>query len=117
MQYKVKFGLFGGTARMLDHDDMGVVIEKERDVVCVYGTDGEYERIFCAVPLCHPRQLRGAEYIVDFSPSKYAKITVGDLCIVIDYEKRICTNNKALLCYGSEYWGEDVSVPWSDVQY
>ncbi len=113
MQYKFKFGLFGKKVQMFSERQMGVVVEKESDVVCVYGTDKDYH-ILCAVPLCHPKFLKGAEYTVEFDEKGCARICVGDLKIVIDYAKKKCANNKSLKCYGSDAWGQDVQTEWSE---
>lgn len=93
---------------------MGIVVEKESDVVCVYGTDEKY-RILCAVPLCHPKFLKGAEYVIEFYENECAKVCVGELQIVIDFAKKKCANNKDLKCYGSDDWGQDVQTEWSEV--
>lgn len=113
MRYTFKFKLFGNKVQMFSEEQMGVVIEKEPHVVCVYGTDERHEDILCAIPLSHPKFLMGAEYIVDFCENKQAKICVGDLQIVIDFEKKKCANNKSIKCYGSDSWGDDVQIEWS----
>ena len=63
MKYTFKFGLFGKKVQMFSEGQRGVVVEKEPQVVCVYGTDSNYN-ILCAIPLCHPKFLKGIEYIV-----------------------------------------------------
>ncbi len=100
---------------MFSERQMGVVVERESDVVCVYGTDENHVRILCAVPLCHPKFLKGAEYIIEFDEKDCAKVCVGELQIVIDYSRKKCTNNKSLKCYGSDDWGEDVQIEWGEV--
>lgn len=57
-------------------------VEKEPHVVCVYGTD-ENHNILCAIPLCHPKYLKGIEYVVEFEENERAKVCVGELQIVI----------------------------------
>lgn len=113
MRYAFKFTLFTKNPQMFRERNMGVVIEKERDVVCVYGTDNHFH-ILCAVPLCHPKHLKGAEYTVEFCENECARISVGDLQIIIDYSKKKCANNKSIRCYGSDDWGEDVQIAWSE---
>ena len=103
MQYKFKFGLLGKKVQMFSERQMGVVVEKEPDVVCVYGTDEDYH-ILCAVPLCHPKFLKGAEYTVEFDEKDCARICVGDFVKF----RRI----KSLKCYGSDAWGQDVQTEW-----
>ena len=114
MKYTFKFKLFGRKVQMFHEDTMGIVIEKEPDVVCVYGTDAHHQSILCAVPLCHPKFLKGAEFTVDFGRNQCAEVSVGDLKIIIDYENRKCSNNKNIQCYGSDQWGENISAPWSE---
>lgn len=113
MKYTFQFTLFGKKVRMFAENGMGIVIEKEPDVICVYGTTENHEDILCAVPLRHPKALKGAEYSVEFSQST-ARITVGDLKLLIDFEARKCANNKNLPSYGSDAWGQDVSAPWDE---
>lgn len=114
MRYTFQFKLFGKKVQMFSEGQMGIVVEKEPDVVCVYGTDENYQ-ILCAVPLCHPKFLKGAEYSIEFEENNCAKVTVGELQIVIDYSKQKCANNKGLKCYGSDAWGQDVQMEWSEV--
>jgi len=116
MRYTFKFKLFGGKVQMFSHKDMGIVVEKESDVVCVYGTDEEHRNILCAIPLCHPKHLKGAEYIIDFDENQCAKICVGDLQILVDFGKQKCANNKGIRCYGSEGWGQDVQTEWAEIR-
>ena len=87
MKYTFKFSLFGKKVQMFSEGERGIVVEKEPQVVCVYGTDSNYN-ILCAIPLCHPKFLKGAEYIVEFDENNCAKICVGDLQIVINYSEK-----------------------------
>ena len=114
MTYRFKFSLFGKKVHMFREGSMGVVIEKEPGVICVYGTDENYH-ILCAIPLCHPKFLKGAEYTIEFRENGQAKVCVGDLQIVMDYPRRKCANNKSLKCYGSDDWGQDVQIAWSEL--
>lgn len=116
MKYSFKFSFLGPKVRMFENSGMGIVIEKEPHVVCIYGTSEDNEHIFCAIPLCHPRFLKGLEYVVEFSAGQIAKITVGDIMVLIDFQNKKCANNKDARCYGSEFWGEDVSLAWSEKQ-
>ena len=115
VRYTFKFKLFSGKVQMFSEAQMGIVVEKEPDVVCVYGTDAKNQEIFCAVPLCHPKFLKGAEYTVDFCESQRARVSVGDLRIIIDFGSKKCANNKALKCFGSNSWGENVQIDWSEL--
>lgn len=100
---------------MFNYGQMGIVIEKEPQVVCVYGTTADY-KILCAVPLCHPKYLNGFEYSIEFTDRQYAKISVGEqLKIVIDFANQKCANNKDAACYGSDAWGQDVTLPWTNI--
>lgn len=116
MRHTFKFKLFGSKVQMFSEEHKGIVIEKEPDVVCVYGTDEKYKDIFCAIPLCHPKLLKGAEYIVDFCENEQVKVYVGDLQIIIDFGKKKCANNKSIKCYGSDSWGQDVQLEWNEFQ-
>ena len=113
MRYTFQFKLFGKKVQMFSEGQMGIVVEKEPHVICVYGTDENYH-ILCAVPLCHPKFLKGAEYVIEFEENNRAKVSVGELQIVIDYSEKKCANNKAIKCYGSDDWGQDVQIEWSE---
>ena len=115
MKYSFKFKLFGGKVQMFAEGQMGIVIEKEPDVVCVYATDEKHQDILCAVPLCHPKFLKGAEYIVDFCDDDRVNVCVGDLQIVIDFSRKRCANNKSFQCYGSDHWGQDIQAAWGEI--
>ena len=114
MRYTFQFKLFGKKVQMFSEGQMGIVVEIEPDVIFVYGTD-EYYHILCAVPLCHPKFLKGAEYVIEFEENNRAKVFVGELQIVIDYSKKKCANNKAIKCYGSDDWGQDIQIEWFEV--
>ncbi len=118
MQYTFQFTWLGKKVQMFHENRMGVVIEKEPDVVCVYGTTEDNAHILCAVPLCHPRYLKGVEYTIEFCSDERAKITVGDVVrIIIDFANKTCSNSKGIPNYGSESWGHDVSVVWEESRF
>jgi len=112
--HEFKFTLFGGSVKMFHEGEMGIVVEKERDVVCVYGTDSSHNQILCAIPLCSPKALKGMVYRITFLDDHRALVTVGDTKLYFDYGAQKCANNRGLQCYGSEVWGNDVSMPWVD---
>ena len=114
MKHTFKFGLFGKKVQMFSEGQRGIVIEKEPQVVCVYGTDNNYH-ILCAIPLCHPKFLKGAEYVVEFDEGRRATVCVANLKIVIDYEKKKCASNHSLQCYGSDSGGDDVQIEWDEI--
>lgn len=113
MKHAFKFTLFK-KVQMFSENGMGIVIEKEPQVVCIYGTTENHQDILCAIPLCHPKYLKGAEYIIEFCAERYVTISVGDLKFIIDFEHKKCTNNKGIQCYGSDTWGSDVSLEWDE---
>ncbi len=117
MKHSFKFTLFGSKVQMFKENHMGIVIEKEPQVVCVYGTDETNSQILCAIPLCHPKLLKGAEYTVEFCADECAKITVSDIKIIIDFANKKCSNNKGLQNYGSDAWGQDVTAAWDENQF
>ena len=113
MYYSFKFKPFKSKVKKFAEAEMGVVIKKKRRAVSVYGTDNTHKNIFCMIPLCPPRYLRGAKYEIEFYECGKAKITVLDMQIVINFSEQKCSNNRNTLCYGSDAWGEDVQVKWS----
>lgn len=116
MKHTFKFGIFGGKVRMFSEEQMGIVIEKEPDVVCVYATDETHQDILCAIPLCHPKFLKGAEYTIDFCGKERVRVSVGDLRIVVDYALKKCAVNQAIRCFGSDRWGQDIQAEWDALQ-
>ncbi|MBE6764446.1 MAG: hypothetical protein E7546_01015 [Ruminococcaceae bacterium] len=114
MKHTFKFKLFGSNVHMFSEEEMGIVVEKESHVVCVYATDEKHQNILCAIPLCHPKFLSGAEYTVDFCDNGQAKVCVADIQIIIDFSKKKCANNKSIKCYGSDCWGDDVQIEWNE---
>lgn len=117
MKHIFKFTVFGSKVQMFDENEMGIVIEKEPQVICVYGTDVANKNILCAIPLCHPKFLKGAEYTIEFCANKCAKIAVGDIKIIIDFANKKCSNNKNIQNYGSDAWGEDVTTAWDNNKF
>ena len=109
------FNFLGKKVRMFNEGQMGIVIEKEPHIVCVYGTDENFH-ILCAIPLCYPKFLKGLEYVIDFRENNCAYIHVGELQIIIDYTNKKCANNKALKCYGSDDWGKDIQIGWCEIK-
>lgn len=110
--YEFKFTVFGNRVQMFHDSDMGIVVEKERDVVCVYGTNSSNSKILCAVPLCHPKYLKGMTYRISFYEDSIAAVSVGVVEIYIDFKSKKCANNMDVVNYGSEIWGEDVALKW-----
>ena len=46
MRYTFQFKLFSKKVQMFSEGQMGIVVEKESDVVCVYGTDKNFHILF-----------------------------------------------------------------------
>lgn len=92
---------------------MGIAVEKKQGI-CVYGTDENYG-VLCAASLCHPGFRKGAEDIIEFAETDRARVCVGDVQIVFDCARKKCANNRSLACFGTEDWGEDVRMEWSEV--
>lgn len=114
MKYSFKYKLFGNKVQMFSERRMGVVVEKEPHVVCVYGTDSQHQKILCAIPLCPPKFLKGQEYVIEFCENDLARISVSDIRIVINFKEHTCKINKNAKCYGSEHWGLNVQAEWSE---
>ena len=116
MKHSFKFKLFGSKVHMFSEGQMGIVIEKEPQVVCVYGTDEKHQDILCAIPLCPPKFLKDAEYTIDFCKNAQAKICVGPFQIINDFARQKCAANPSIQCYGSDAWGEEVQMEWHEIQ-
>lgn len=115
MRYTFQFKLFGKKVQMFSEGQMGIVVEKEPHVVCVYGTNANHSNILCAVPIGHPKFFKGTEFIIEFEEKDRAKICVGELQIIIDFAEKKCANNKGLKCCGSDEWGRDIQIEWSEI--
>lgn len=111
-EYIFKFTIFGKKVQLFQEGDMGIVIEKARDVVCIYGTSGDNRTVYCATPLGSPRLLSGIPYTVTFYDNQVATVQVGRLHWAVDFGKQKCCNDQGLQNYGSEEWGEQVTMPW-----
>lgn len=107
------FSLFAKKVQMFRWRDMGIVVEKEPDVICIYGTDSTNSQILCAIPLCPPKYLRGEPFHVSFFEDSTATVTVADVKVLLDFAAKKCANNKGLRAYGSEAWGQDVTCAWT----
>lgn len=108
--------MFGSKVQMFSEDQRGIVIEKEPHMVCVYATDANHQNIFCAIPLCAPKFLKGAQYTVEFCENSKVNISVGEIRIAVDFLNKKCAINQPSKCYGSDIWGEDVQLPWGQMQ-
>ena len=111
MKHSFKFGLFGNNVRKFSRGNMGVVIEKEADVICVYGTNNTNTKILCAIPLCHPKFLKGKRFTVEFNMRECAMIRVDDIMVFIDFKNHTCSTNVVDgHCYGSDEWVHNVQI-------
>ena len=113
-EFQFQFSLFGKKVQMFHSGNMGIVVEKEPQVVCVYATDAENNKIYCALPLCHPKYLKGMSYQITFYDNGTATVSAGEVWCYIDFNAKKCSNNKGLQSYGSEEWGQDVAMVWQD---
>ena len=111
--YSFTFSLFAKKVQMFHLNNMGIVVEKESDVICIYGTDAANSTIFCAIPLCHPKYLKGETFHISFFENETATVKVADVATFIDFASKKCSNNKGLQNYGSGAWGKDVSCDWT----
>ena len=111
--YMFAFTFFAKKVQMFHWGNMGIVIEKTRDVICIYGTDNTNSKILCAIPLCHPRYLKGEFFLISFFEDETAVIKVADVVAFIDFTSKKCSNNKGFQNYGSDAWGQNVSCDWT----
>lgn len=75
---------------------------------------GQTSKYFVRSSSASSQVLKSAEYIIDFCENKCAKITIGNLKIAIDFQQKKCSNNKAIRCYDSDEWGQDVPIEWTE---
>ena len=83
--YSFTFSLFGKKVQMFHWNDMGIVVEKEPDVICIYGTDNTNSKILCAIPLCHPKYLKGETFHISFFEDSTATVNVADVRTFFDF--------------------------------
>ena len=109
----LKIGLFK-KAYMFETDRVGIVIENDGHVVCIYGTDKNHSNIYCAIPLCPPKYVRKDPFSIK-EKGNVILIQCQLFKVMIDFEakKCSCTDPKIALD-GSDEWGKDVSVAWDD---
>ncbi len=69
---------------------------------------------FCALFPYAIRNFKGLTYKVAFQDDNTAIVSVGDFMIYINFESQKCSNNKGLKNFGSDIWGQDVSVDWDN---
>lgn len=110
----LKIGFFK-KAYLYETDNYGMVIENEGDVVCIYGTDINHKKIYCAIPLCHPKYLRKHPFTIDKNNQRIF-ISCDLFKAIIDFELRKCACTVAqTTIFGSEEWGNDVSMSWDEL--
>ncbi len=113
-EHSFTFSLFAKKVQMFSKADMGLVIEKEPHVICVYGTHADHHGILCAIPLCPPKQLKGQTFKVRFHDNSIATVEAGPIRVVMDFKHKTCANNLGLTNYGSDAWGQNVTAQWND---
>ncbi len=109
-----RFSCFGPKRYMFGHGSMGVVIEKRRSAVCVYGTAADFSVIRCAFPVGKYSLLKSMPYTVRFWDDQIAGVSIGDkIKIWIDYASKRMANNFDFTMYGHGENGETCALPWS----
>ena len=111
--YSFTFSFFAKKVQMFHWNNMGIVVEKERHVICIYGTDNTNSKILCAIPLCHPKHLKGEVFRISFFEDETAVVKVADVVAFIDFASKKCSSNKGIQNYGSDAWGHNVSCEWT----
>ena len=106
--YSFTFSLFSKKERMFHWDNMGIIVVKWRNTICIYGTDATNDNILCAIPLCDSKYLKGETFHISFFENETATVKVADVATFIDFASKKCSNNKGVQNYGSEAWGEDI---------
>ena len=101
---------------MFECGEFGFVLEKEPQVVCLYVTNKAHTEIYAAMPLCHPNDLK--KVILEFMPigstrCSFAIPQIG-FNFYVDFEKKLCANNRNLKIFGSSLWGENPQVKWEE---
>ncbi len=110
----LKLGLFP-KAYFFNMENKWIVIEKERDVVCIYATGENNTPIFAAIPMCHPKYFKKKVFEIKAANGNdsLVLISVADIRIVINYKDKFCAINNNARVFGSEHWGKDCSREWS----
>ena len=114
LEHTFRLSLFAKKVQKFSKADMGLVIEKEPHVICVYGTNADHHGILCAIPLCPTKQLKGMDFKVCFHDSHIATVEVESFRVVIDFKHKTCSNNHGLVNYGSDSWGQNITAEWNN---
>ena len=109
---KVKFGLFKKTF-MFECEDHGLVLERDGKTVCLYATDRNHAKIYCALPLGPEKIFKRLSYMIVAPDDQYMLMLVEGVMVVVDFVNKTCaTNVEKLHVFGSDAWGEECSAPW-----
>ena len=109
---KVKFGLFKKTF-MFECEDHGLVLERDGKTVCLYATDRNHAKIYCALPLGPEKIFKRLSYMIVAPDDQYMLMLVEGVMVVVDFVNKTCaTNVEKLRVFGSDAWGEECSAPW-----
>ena len=98
---------------LFESGDRGLVLEQADGVVCIYATDAQHSKIFCAMPLGRIRDMKKMTYFL-FNPDENKLLAaVGRALFVMDFaEKWAASNLENYKIYGSDHWGQDCQKPW-----
>ncbi len=111
---KAKFNLLVKTF-MFECGDNGIVMEKDKEGVTLYATNGAHNVMYCKIPMGSNGELRSQTYVFIAYSDTQIIVDAGRTHVVIDYEDRVATSSKpGCVITGSKAWGDDVQVEWDE---
>jgi len=112
--------IFNAIPEVLDKSfyGYGIVCEDDGDSIMLYATNESFKTIFCAIYIGPSGFLFGKEVFIVHNPF-YRKVGIyydDNFQAVIDFYGKKCISRKNQ-CTGSNYWGNDVILPWTNDFY
>lgn len=108
----VKFGLFKNCHKF-EAGERGLVLESDRQGICLYATDAAHSKIYCAMPMGKSRDMKLLNYYIFCHDAHKLLCGVGRALFVMDFtEKWASTNVEGFHVFGSDHWGENCQRPW-----
>ena len=91
---------------------LGVVVERENNIITMYITNAACSRIYCEISLGTNEALKKVKFVVIAYNDHVMLLEGGGIMIVVDYDvERVAVNKDEIAVIGKG-WGEDVRAPW-----
>lgn len=110
---KVRFIRGVKKTNIFECGDNGMVVEREKNLITLYVTNGRCSEIYCEIPLGGNEILKKNKFVCAAYSENIMLLDGGEIMAVVDYaRKKVAINQPGFTVTGKRDWAEAPQMPW-----